>query len=350
MSPPMACASNDLLNLPTDLYREVLKYFFLEDVQILDLALVNHKLREAYYSALSGIEILKLRNEYSGICIPWLSQRNILVTEFETWSRFNIQIRQYIIQSKPRLETLSLSKTPLSNNDLELIGMCPYLKSVSLICSKEITNQGLENFLRMNPQLEKLSIGFNSQFSNDLLQLTFEACPHLTHLDISHSKWVSDDSLDLIAQSSLGLKSLEISSTSISNERVIDFIENPPPSLRNLGIGNSPLETRILVLSKLALPALKDPDSKVQMLGLQSFLENFKCIEDKELVDRVLSWPGLLSQFIYFLSNPDQNPVSIAVLFILLIYSLHVSLVGVAKSFTRNCSSCLSTLWGISFT
>jgi hypothetical protein len=335
------CASNDLLNLPTDLYREVLKYFFLEDVRILDLALVNHKLREAYYSALSGIEIPK-SEDLKPEDIPWLAQRNIVARKFQMWHFFDSETRRYIIQSKHVLESLDFGCSLIKDSDLRAIGLCPQLKSALFYQSEKLTSGGMEAFLRMNSQLESLSISAHPQFSNDLLRVIFEACPRVTDLVISHCPWVTDASLDLIATSPLMLRSLDIRMSKASRERIRCFIETALPSLRYLGIGRSDLETKVLVLCKLALPALDDPDLGTQLLGLQSFREIFESRGNGELIARVSSWPRLLGRFVDYLSPTyDVNPVSFIVLVIPDRSSFFFSLLTFLVEIPRACFDCV---------
>jgi hypothetical protein len=179
--------------------------------------------------------------------------------------------------------------------------------------SNKLTNRGIEAFIRMNPQLESLSIEGNPQLSNDLLEVLCESCPNLTHLVISRCAWVTDASLDLILQRPMKLKSLDIRMSKATPEKIREFIHNSPPSLRYLGIGRSDLETKLLVLTKFALPALGDPDLDTQLLGLQSFRETFESRGAEELIEQVSSWPGILVRFIDFLSPEyDHNPVSLS--------------------------------------
>jgi hypothetical protein len=62
-----------LTALPLDIYRELLKYLFMRDIERLDLALLNRQTREVYFAAVSGIAIPEL--ETSSISLLHI-QRN----------------------------------------------------------------------------------------------------------------------------------------------------------------------------------------------------------------------------------------------------------------------------------
>jgi hypothetical protein len=221
-----ASTSAHLLNLPLNLYREILKYLIIKEIGVLDLALCNHQLREIFLSGLSGTVLARLDDIHlTNLHIPWLIQRNILTKEFKISDSMDIKICELIIQSKTCLEILNLVSTNIQDADLRQIGSCPLLKSVYFYLNCNITARGLEDFLRVNPQLVSLSISNNSQFSNELLSFILNTCPHLQHLDLSRCSWVTDASLDLIGKSSLKLKSLDIHLCHVSDSQVRELIK-----------------------------------------------------------------------------------------------------------------------------
>jgi hypothetical protein len=264
LTPPIAPRVGcHLLNLPLDLYRELFRYLQIDDLGRLDLALLNHQLREVYLYSLSGTSISDI--DYYSIrqLIPWLIQRNILTKEFKIRSWLIANVLQFIIQSKPVLKDLVLSDTNVNGSDLQKIGLCPKLKCLSLPLSNGLTDRGIEQFLRNNPQLEKLSISQNPRLSNAILEVILDVCSHLQHLDLSHCSWVTDASLDLIEKSTLKLKSLDLLMCNVSKEKIKELIERSP-SLSFLRVGGFHFDQdlQLSVLGKSPFQLYKMPTKR----------------------------------------------------------------------------------------
>jgi hypothetical protein len=292
-----------LLNLPLDLYRELLQYLTLWEIGDLDLALLNHQFREIYWASLSGTVIPEIPKYSTRGIIPWLTQRNILTRHCKIMMSLGPISCQFIIQSKPVLNTLNIYQSNVNGNDLRNIGSCPNLKCLSLFFSKSLTSRGLEHFLRINPQLERVSISSNDQLSNALLKVIIEVCSHLHHLNISRCSWVTDASLDLIERSNLKLRSLDIHMCHVSTEKVEELMERCH-SLRYLQVGRADEGLQILILRKIAFSALEDPDPEVQLLGLQALQEA------SERIELISYEPDILRRIIRFLS-PLYDHVSL---------------------------------------
>ena len=301
-SPPPALlatrVTHHLLNLPLDLYRELFHYLDLDDIVELDLALLNHQLREPYLSALSGtiIPFIPLYPMFLSM-LPWLMKRNVLTCEVEICYRLDDKVRQYITQTKEVLQILSL--TLVNESDLQRIGACPKLKLVSFRDSPHLTDSVLESFLRNNPQLKALSIPLNSQLSNGIIETIINACPHIQQLDISRCSWVTDASLDLIEKSTLKLRSLNICACNVSKEKIEQFIDHHP-SLCYIRVGGYDIDEELLlsVLQRVTLPALQNSDQDIQLLGLQS-------LQDLSTFMDVISLePDILHRILPFLATP----------------------------------------------
>lgn len=301
LAPRVTC---HLLNLPLDLYRELLRYLELEDIVELDRALLNHQLREAYLSSLSG-NVIHSTPDYSAFesMLPWLMKRNVLSCEVEHRDSPDDRIRQYIIQSKEVLQILYL--TQVKESDLQQIGPCPKLKFVALCHSPHLTESGVEYFLRNNSQLEALSISQNPQLSNGIIETIINACPHIRHLDLSRCSWVSDATLDLIEKSTLKLRSLHILGCNVSKEKVEEFIDHYP-SLCYIKVGGHNIDEELLlsVLQRVTLPALQNDDQDIQLLGLQSLQDL------SPFMDMLSLEPDILHHILPFLS-PTYDQVRI---------------------------------------
>jgi hypothetical protein len=318
---PRLSYDHHLLNLPSDLYREIFQYLLIDDLGNLDLALLKRQLREVYLSTLSGMIIPKSMEDclspsdkiYSGYLNMWLSQRKIRFRNLRIWHTSHPPSDVAIIlQSKPNMETLQLSE--LDDRDLGMIGHCPRLKSFSL-SRRNKTSHGMEQFLRMNPQLERLTIsGFNDRF----LGVISDACPLLQHLYLRDCDWMRNYALDFLVTCPLKLKSLDIRKSKVTRVKIRALVENPPPDLRFLHPPSFDLETHLLVVNKFVLPSIHDSDHEVQLLALNS-------LWDEDVLDHIQSSnpPNfLLSLLIQFLS-PEYDLVSPSVYPSFLLFPFH---------------------------
>jgi hypothetical protein len=222
--PRVSYSSHFLLDLPIDVYRELLKYFRSAEIGILDLAILNRQLREVFLSALSGIVLARYDSNVDLLPITWLTQRKILAREIKISDSLDPMLPQCILQSKSIIEVLVLLNTSVKDAEFRQIGFCPKLKSLSLL-DYSISPRGLEDFLRMNPQLESLSISRCHHYSDDILVALAGACLYLQHLDISRCNWVTDASLELIGNSPLKLKALDIHLCHVSVAQVRELIK-----------------------------------------------------------------------------------------------------------------------------
>jgi hypothetical protein len=301
--------------LPLDLYREFLKYLDLDDLGRLDLALLNHQMREVYLTALAGTVLPEVNDD---LILCWLSQRNMFAKNILLSRSDDLMLTELISHLKPALESLDLYKIDLwvMATTLLEIGSCPKLRHLSFnFCRGFPLREKLENFLQKNPQLESFAIVSAPQLSNEILEVILASCPHLKHLSLSTS-WVSDASLDLISKRSPEtLRSLSLPDCEFSEVKIRDFIENSlPPSLRYLSFERCHPELVLSIFQKLTLPSMMhELDQEVQLLGLRSLRKIFGVVmnnSSETVVDQLLQ---LLIQFLspqYDHVSPPPSPPS----------------------------------------
>jgi hypothetical protein len=258
-----------LTNLPREIFHLILEYLFLDDIKKLDLAIVNHEIRDRYLLLIDGLVLPSLEHislNPVGNRLNWIVSRKILFQEIISFY-FSPKIFPLISNCRAQLKSLSLDDIP---SEYLPLGSFSSLTSIEFSACT-ISEDSFVNFFHLNPQLQKVTLR-GDHFHPTLLAIFAFHCPNLRHLDLSTNPWVDDDCLlELVREGgNLNLLSLDVSYTSVRRDESICLVLTCFPNIRNFSFYECQVspEMKEICLRQIAVPALMSDDSETLLMGL----------------------------------------------------------------------------------
>lgn len=213
--------------IPNDIIKLIIG--LLSPQEAVSLTLVNKRLRSSYYHVHPPVICLKERSVKKNFVdflrayklpLPKVSFKLLLETDQAV-----LAVRKEIMKNK--LFVASVVELRINNINIDLITCCfPALKNLDLSWNREVTNDALGNFLKINTQLEKLILKHVGVSNLPLIKL-----PRLRELNLYWSENITNQSLQYFLQYNTQLEKLDLSMTEISN---LPLIKMPRLTTLNL--------------------------------------------------------------------------------------------------------------------
>lgn len=261
-----------IFSLPREILRVIFEYLPLPDLGILDIALVNRKLRSIYLTALDGLIIPRYESSSreigENIFLNWLIKRKIIAIQIILYS-FHAKILQFIRNCRNKIKFLSNYGCSLSAQFLCEVSPFPSLNEIILNNYNIYSLDLLGQFLRLNPQLQ--SIRLLHQLTPKFINTISYCCPNVKYLDFSGNRWFDDTCIVELVQGNLNnLISLNIADTGVKQDVSIQLILDTYPNLHFFsffGCTDSSILYRSC-LHQVVSPALNSMNWEMQILGL----------------------------------------------------------------------------------
>jgi hypothetical protein len=259
-------------DLPVDGFRSFLKYLTLQELSLLDLAILNHEIRSQYLLALSGMIIKDSEIVFTTKQIQWLLQRQMLIKEVKN-SFPGEPIQMLICRSHHILKSLTIATSEQFHS---LLINFPNLDSLNLSNCEKIKREDFKQFIRLNPTIKKLNLPNVTGLSQSTLAVLGDL-PNLRCLDLSSNKWITDKTLDSLSQRCLSLLLVNLRETEIDNPDSIEEFLSTHPNLHFLGYDSYRFSENLnlLILNSVILNSISSDCPKRQLLGLQGCFEIF---------------------------------------------------------------------------
>jgi hypothetical protein len=275
-----------LLDLPREILYLSLQFLDLKDIGNFDSAITNHLLRPLYLSLVNGMIISNYRSIFKNrdsediqdyCSLGWLVMRKIISFEIHLRS-FHPSMIVLISNSKAHLKSLFLD-TDFPDISFREIGSCPSLLEFTIRSEKSdhITFESMDQFFQLNPQLQRIKIQPDS-FPQILTSIS-KNCPNVTHLCVSDNNDPMKDLVPELSRSGLNLISLVLDERDLTGDESIHVLLNSFPNLHYLSIAgsNTSQVRKTLILKRVAIPSLMNPDPSIQLMGL-------RCLSDMQVI------------------------------------------------------------------
>jgi hypothetical protein len=311
--------------IPRDVFRLVLQHLSPEALSTLDVAMLNHSLRQSsYLPTVHGLilpyeiiisfpQLHRFPNSPTFQChqIHWLIQRKVLIAQLVLISsQFsdNSSCALLIRNSHCVLKSLTLCSESESNsfNDSVLgVGRCPSLRNLNLSRCSSISETTLTEFLLANSQLERLTIRDMNHLSRKCCVAIAE-CSNLQHLSLPSNRWLSKGIVGLLIGAPLRLlTTLDVSLTDVTDSDIHSLLE----SLLNLQymavewyqLSN---ETLMLCWRQTVVRLLKSETLELQLVGLRNASQILFYRREEIFEEENTKLGGIVSQLVGFLRHP----------------------------------------------
>lgn len=202
-----------LETLPSELFHLILEYLELNELFILDQAVLNVTLRSLFLTSLHKISLDQI--DQTDSIIEWILSRGIVVREI--YCQGNSWETQLIQNSKSHCHTLIIDDSDI---DLEFIGVCPALKKLSMLQFDEDFLTRFQNFLSINPTIKEIEIGQRHRGFEIDIASSLCCCSNLRSLQLQDLPWVDDEFVSQLLKGSLDLYSLDLWLTGITSASI----------------------------------------------------------------------------------------------------------------------------------
>jgi hypothetical protein len=306
-----------LFSLPIDLLRVVFDYFNLKDFAQLDRSILSHSVRPIFTEALTGYEVLSIRNiSCTCLLLEWLTSRRILITSV-TLSEYSSSIAQdFIAGNRSCLQSMKFLED--CNEDLDdsvftHLKECQNLNTISFESCDQITDKGLVTLLQNEFfSLKTLELSDCSSLTTEIATVIASRCSQLQHLNLSGCGLVADANVEAILRGCPILLSLDLSKTSISEASVRQVLTSYP-NLQSLGLTdceNVSHATKVEALRRISLRAIQNEVRQVQLFGVRCLR---KALSDGDLHSSFSFWHLLLTPLFTESDPPIGEVVSLGV-------------------------------------
>jgi hypothetical protein len=310
--------------LPRDVFRLILQHLSPETLITLDLAILNHYLRQGLYlPALHGLvlpyEIIVSPSQSHRFSHPhtssyhqihWLVHRQILVTQFVFYSSLQSCSCSLLIRhSHCVLKSLTLSSenSAVSLNECLLgLGHCPSLTSLTLTRCSSISEVTLTQFLLANSQLERLTLRDMNHLSQEC-GVAIAKCLNLRSISLPSNRWMSGGVVELLARGRLRLlTALDVTLTGVTDSDIHNLLASFP-SLKHIAVEWYQLsnETLVLCWRQTVVRLLMSETLELQLVGLRNAFQ-ILFYRREEIFEEENVKVGVLSRLIDFLRHPHH--------------------------------------------
>lgn len=279
--------------IPRDIFRLLVQYLALEELAVLEKALlVNSELSSHYLSCLQGILLLNyLPSSFSHRKdqeFDWIIDHGIFVDTltFECQSR-----RDLLDIFRPTLRSISFkwrfpsNQTPVIANEIAQAGQFASLTSLDLQHSA-IDDATLCSFLKLHPRLESLNLTLTTKLTAEIIPVLTDCCPNLRKLYVAENRWVTDDprSISFLTQGCRNLTYLGMWATQIYQESTILLLINSFPNLSALyfDIDDFSEDAISVFLQQVLFRAICSEEPEAQLLAIRCLHEYLE-LHDAEI-------------------------------------------------------------------
>jgi hypothetical protein len=210
----------------------------------------------------------------------WLRSVGVCVNKL-LFHYYNDDSARYLLQFKQSVKELDFSSSPrILNKNLNQIGSCPRLTSLSLASCFKINSNTFRKFLKSNPQLERLNVS-KTGLTSEIIPMFLTFGQSIQYLDMSGSPWLNQHHLGTLAKSLPRLRAINLDWTPVDIKSVIQFLKENPriQSVKYHEISSFDAED-ISFLVQVALRSVTSSDIDSKVFGLENIRVLLRCIPD----------------------------------------------------------------------
>jgi hypothetical protein len=290
--------------LPTDLLPFI--FFFLSPKELccLDSAILNHKDRPLFLSALiqrfQNDSIFGKSNSLKYMT-RWYLCRRIPITALLV-PRV-VRPKDMLSMNSNYLKEVCVTEVSLNNEDLIALGQCLNLKKLAFDECSCPPNFNISSILRNLSSLEDLNLRC-VPFSRADIEILCQSCPLLTDLKLLSLHDVGDEKLRLLLEGLPALRSLALMELAITDESV-RMLLNHRPRIPSIGIAyceSVSSENVLSLLSEIIIPTIliSDGDEELFISAIENLTSSISYFDDQENPDfnRLLAHTSLLNRLV----------------------------------------------------
>lgn len=318
------CCKFGLENLPLDPFRHILRYLSLYDLSNFDQIL--HEFSSPsfleYFHEICHKMIISNDDNYKYLYlslsqIKWLYSHHIVLTHLYLLDEnYELGIN-YINLIYQHLQFLKINSEIMKNEEFLKLSFLhfPHLHTLALSSSR-INDDAVQRFLRINSHLQTLTLHNTPIISNNFLNFIANNCIHLQSFKIVDCHWFTDDSISYLVGGRLNLKFLTFLGVKVikiqSYEQIIESFSNLK-LIQFLPNNNISLEIILLVIRRIAIPAMKSSILDDHILGIESieYIYNNTVALNKKLsaLDALSSSLNVIPTLIQLILTIEENEV-----------------------------------------